>query len=91
MFLDHVVSMAGGHQHSEEGRHRTYNEERTRKLAEQVEVAKTASGSGNRTLLQGVKVYINGFLAGTTDIEMKRIVAEAGGVVLCVSYGPSYF
>ncbi|KAJ8086798.1 hypothetical protein PM082_005623 [Marasmius tenuissimus] len=85
---DHVVSMAGGHQHSE-GRHRTYNEERTRKLAEQAEVAKSTSGSGSQ-VLRGVKVYINGFLAGTTDIEMKRIVLEAGGVVLSTASGATH-
>ncbi|KAL0067572.1 hypothetical protein AAF712_005287 [Marasmius tenuissimus] len=80
--------MAGGHQHSE-GRHRTYNEERTRKLAEQAEVAKSTSGSGSQ-VLRGVKVYINGFLAGTTDIEMKRIVLEAGGVVLSTASGATH-
>ncbi|KAL0577071.1 hypothetical protein V5O48_004914 [Marasmius crinis-equi] len=86
---DHVVSMAGGHQHSEERRHRIYNEERTRKLAAQSEEAKSASGSGNG-LLRSVKVYINGFLAGTTDIEMKRIVTEAGGLILPTASGATH-
>ena len=30
-------------------------------------------------------VYINGYLADTTDIEMKRIVTLAGGQILCAT------
>jgi len=34
--------------------------------------------------LSGVRVYIDGYLRGTTDIEMKRIVTSAGGEVRLV-------
>lgn len=33
-------------------------------------------------VLRGVRVYINGYLEDTTDIEMKRIVTLAGGQIL---------
>ena len=83
---DVVVSMAGGHQHSENGgRHRTYFEERNRKLAEQAEVTASSSTDGKK-MFKGVRVYIDGFMAGTTDIEMKRIVTLAGGQVMCVLF-----
>ena len=38
-----------------------------------------------KLVMQGVRVYINGYLSDTTDIEMKRTVALAGGQVLFVS------
>lgn len=34
--------------------------------------------------MTGVRVYINGYLRDTTDIEMKRTVTLAGGQVLSV-------
>jgi hypothetical protein len=37
---------------------------------------------GKKGVLSGVRIYIGGYLAGTTDIEMKRIVSSAGGVTL---------
>ena len=38
-----------------------------------------------KLVMQGVRVYINGYLCDTTDIEMKRTVTLAGGQVLFVS------
>lgn len=38
----------------------------------------------NTNVLRNVKAYIDGFLENTTDIEMKRIITEAGGEVLYV-------
>lgn len=37
-----------------------------------------------KLVMQGVRVYINGYLCDTTDIEMKRTVTLAGGQVLFV-------
>ena len=37
-----------------------------------------------RLVMEGVRVYINGYLCDTTDIEMKRTVTLAGGQVLFV-------
>ena len=37
-----------------------------------------------KLVMQGVRVYINGYLSDTTDIEMKRTVTLAGGQVLSV-------
>ena len=36
------------------------------------------------SVLSNTSIYINGYLRGTTDIEMKRVIAEAGGQVLFV-------
>ena len=38
-----------------------------------------------KLVMRGVRVYINGYLRDTTDIEMKRTVTLAGGQVLFVS------
>lgn len=54
---------------------------RTRKLDEQ-----RAEDASNRPpqpqVLRNVKAYINGYLEGTTDLEMKRIITQHGGTVL---------
>lgn len=59
--------------------------------------AEAEAGGGNRgsqegivnpNVLRNVRAYIDGFLENTTDIEMKRIITQAGGEVLCV---PSLF
>ncbi|KIJ20288.1 hypothetical protein PAXINDRAFT_68307, partial [Paxillus involutus ATCC 200175] len=79
---DTVVSAATGHQRGERtpaGNNRdTYFEDRSRKLALQRKEEPTLS------VLSNVRVYIGGYLSGTTDIEMKRIVALAGGTTLSV-------
>ena len=49
-----------------------YIKARVRKLAAQLPETETQ-------VLRGVRVYINGYLDNTTDIEMKRIVSLAGG------------
>ncbi|KAI0053017.1 hypothetical protein FA95DRAFT_1482608 [Auriscalpium vulgare] len=89
---DHVVSSATGHQRSE---HRInlltglrptseqYFSLRNKKIKEQ---AAQAEG----TILSGVRVYINGYLRDTTDIEMKRLVSQAGGQVLPTSAGATH-
>lgn len=81
MFQDVVVSAATGHQRGD-GRGRChiaeYFEDRNRKLAIQ---RKEVSNAG---ILQNVRVYIGGYLGGTTDIEMKRIIGLAGGTTLYV-------
>lgn len=33
-------------------------------------------------MLQGTRIYIDGYLESTTDIEMKRLVIEAGGQIV---------
>ena len=33
-------------------------------------------------VLKDTKIYINGYLESTTDIEMKRIIAQAGGQIV---------
>ena len=74
--IDHVVSAATGHQRSDgRGSARQYLESRKQKLEYQ-------TPSKGSALFSNVRVYINGYLRNTTDIEMKRIVAQAGGEVL---------
>ena len=52
-----------------------YLEVRAKKLAEQLPQESTSQ------VLRNVRVYINGYLEDTTDIEMKRIVTLAGGQI----------
>ncbi|KAK7060500.1 hypothetical protein VNI00_001265 [Paramarasmius palmivorus] len=86
---DHVVSMAGGHQHSEgKSRHREYFEDRNRKL--EVQGSASSSSSESTSVLRNVRAYIDGFLDNTTDIEMKRIVREAGGQILATAAGATH-
>lgn len=76
--------MASGHQVSESRRnHRPYLQERSRKLAVQKE---TTNAAEQPQILSNVKVYIDGLLSGTTDIEMKRVVSRAGGQILYVTW-----
>ncbi|KZT42893.1 hypothetical protein SISSUDRAFT_1040753 [Sistotremastrum suecicum HHB10207 ss-3] len=58
---------------------------RTSKLTDQLKAKGTESN-----VLSGVRVYINGFLAGTTDMEMKRTVQLAGGRILNTPSGASH-
>jgi len=71
--VDRVVSLTKGHQRSE-GRvsRQGYMRVRNQKLKAQREEA--VIGALNNT-----RIYINGYLRDTTDIEMKRIITEAGG------------
>jgi hypothetical protein len=36
-------------------------------------------GSNSGGVLRAVRAYLSGYLSGTTDIEMKRLITEAGG------------
>jgi hypothetical protein len=53
---------------------------RRSKLREQ-QRERTTSDVG---ILKNTRIYINGYLESTTDIEMKRIVVEAGGEIVQV-------
>lgn len=76
---DHISSAATGHQVSDgRGPHKKYMEVRRDKLAKQLP-EKPSEGA---EVLRNVRVYINGYLDNTTDIEMKRIVTLAGGHML---------
>ncbi|PBK72750.1 hypothetical protein ARMSODRAFT_1082141 [Armillaria solidipes] len=76
---DHVISTSTGHQVAETRiSHRTeYFETRAQKLAQQREEGRSGS-----QILRNTRIYIDGYLSGTTDIEMKRIVTEAGGSIV---------
>lgn len=81
IFSDHVVSAATGHQRSD-GRgqvNKGYMASRSAKLRNQLP-ERLEGPEGN--ILRGIRVYINGYLEGTTDIEMKRVVTLAGGQIL---------
>lgn len=74
---DRVISTSTGHQVAEDRPDRRLSSiDREKKLILQ-------RGCKNSTLerkvLSNVRVYINGYLSCTTDIEMKRLVVEAGG------------
>jgi hypothetical protein len=73
--------LASGHQRSERrsGVRTGHYEDRTRKLTQQHE-----EQASETTILNGIRLYINGYLSDTTDIEMKRIVTQAGGQIMSV-------
>ncbi|KAF4573143.1 hypothetical protein EYR36_007653 [Pleurotus pulmonarius] len=68
---------------------KTYFEHRTKKLSEQ-KVAAAGNASSEPQVMRNVRVYINGYLSDTTDIEMKRIVVRAGGDVLLTPSGATH-
>jgi len=81
---DTVVSAATGHQRGERrgrGDGKQYFEDRNKKLHLQRNQEQSSSG-----VLRSVRVYIGGYLSGTTDIEMKRIISLAGGTTLYVTW-----
>jgi hypothetical protein len=57
-----------------------YLSDRSKKLKEQL-----ARPVDSKKVLSGVKIWIDGYLDGTTDIAMKDTVKRAGGDILCVS------
>lgn len=61
--------------------HKPYLETRSKKLAEQLP---EKSSTPEADVLRGVRVYIDGYLANSTDIEMKRIIKLAGGQAMSV-------
>ncbi|KAF8450543.1 hypothetical protein L210DRAFT_842820 [Boletus edulis BED1] len=86
---DTVVSATTGHQRGE-GRNphgvsaKAYFEDRSRKLSIQ------RRDEFPQGVLGNVRVYIDGYLSGTTDIEIKRIIAQAGGTTLLVPSGATH-
>ncbi|KAJ7684031.1 hypothetical protein B0H17DRAFT_1073315 [Mycena rosella] len=76
----YVFSTSTGHQVSEgKTNRRLYLEDRARKIKVQTNAA---AAPDEPQVLVNVRCYINGFLADTTDLEMKRIIVTAGGKVL---------
>ncbi|KAL0949393.1 hypothetical protein HGRIS_009457 [Hohenbuehelia grisea] len=86
----HIVSATTGHQVSE-GRapssRSAYLVDRTQKLADQKAEDINAS---ELKILRGTRIYINGYLRDTTDIEMKRVVTRAGGEILPTASGATH-
>jgi hypothetical protein len=78
------VPFATGHQVAEQpnGR-RSYVAHREDKLHIQQENTQVTSGQSSN-ILKGVKVFISGYLASTTDTEVKRLVMQSGGRVVYV-------
>ncbi|KAL1944194.1 hypothetical protein VTO73DRAFT_3379 [Trametes versicolor] len=84
---DHISSAATGHQVSDgRGPRKSYMDVRRSKLTEQLP-EKPSEGA---LVLRNVRVYINGYLDNTTDIEMKRIVTLAGGTVQHTASGATH-
>ncbi|PPR07200.1 hypothetical protein CVT26_012633 [Gymnopilus dilepis] len=74
---DHIVSFSTGHQVSEGRRKTVHSEDRRSKLhAQQGQASKEAG------VLKNTKIYVNGYLESTTDIEIKRLITQAGGTVM---------
>jgi hypothetical protein len=79
-----VFSTASGHQVSEgKTNRRLYLEARTKKINVQTTEVASLDPTESQVLVN-VRCYINGYLADTTDLEMKRIIISAGGKVLYV-------
>ena len=83
-------STATGHQRAESRipNRKLYFENRAKKIEHQQTAPRADSSSSSsaaqKRVLQNVRVYINGYLSDTTDIEMKRTVTLAGGTILLV-------
>jgi hypothetical protein len=76
--VDRVVSLTTGHQRSDGRAYKQgYMKIRSQKLKDQREEVVVG-------VLNNTRIYINGYLQDTTDIEMKRIITEAGGQVVFV-------
>ncbi|KAK7695973.1 hypothetical protein QCA50_000613 [Cerrena zonata] len=87
--VDYVTSAATGHQRGD-GRgtaQKAYHQSRGKKLAEQLPEKPT---NREANVLWNTRIYINGYLANTTDIEMKRIITLAGGQVLQTASGATH-
>ncbi|KAF8974451.1 hypothetical protein BDZ97DRAFT_24667 [Flammula alnicola] len=77
---DHVTSFATGHQVSDSRVNQaSYMATREVKLRAQQVNAKSTSDGG---ILKETRIYIDGYLESTTDLEMKRLVVEAGGQIV---------
>ena len=59
-----------------------YHVERAAQLGKQRKIASNLCDATG--ILSATRVYLNGHLESTTDIELKRIITEAGGEVVCV-------
>ncbi|KIM39324.1 hypothetical protein M413DRAFT_447262 [Hebeloma cylindrosporum] len=76
---DYIVPFATGHQVSDGPRKQgSIMATRRSKLRDQQRES-VASGAG---ILRNTRIYINGYLESTTDIEKKRIIVEAGGEIV---------
>jgi hypothetical protein len=76
--VDRVISLTTGHQRPEgRSQRQGYVRHSNQKLKDQREEKVLGA-------LCDTRIYINGYLRDTTDIEMKRIITEAGGQALLV-------
>ncbi|KAF7332024.1 BRCT domain-containing protein [Mycena kentingensis (nom. inval.)] len=87
-----MFSTSTGHQVAEGiVNRRLYLTERSKKIKVQlaadldVVAPMVADAAVQPQVLAAAKCYINGYLEGTTDLEMKRIITSAGGTVLPVA------
>jgi len=79
----YVFSTATGHQVSEgSSNRRLYLEDRGKKINVQ---RSEETAPEKPQVLTNIRCYINGFLADTTDLEMKRLIISAGGRVLATA------
>lgn len=91
---EHIVSASTGHQVSNGGHNRiasnrrAYLDDRAEKLA--VQKGETKGAPTDSQVLRGVRIYINGYLRGTTDIELKRLAARAGATTLPTPSGATH-
>jgi hypothetical protein len=75
---EHVDSCVTGHQRSDFRRPSEFIKSRSKKLEDQ----RQDKGWDAHGVLQGIRIYVGGYMSGTTDIEMKRMVTQAGGRVM---------
>ncbi|KAF8914043.1 hypothetical protein CPB84DRAFT_1699444 [Gymnopilus junonius] len=76
---DHIVSFSTGHQVSEGRRSRTIHfEDRASKLhSQQGDLSINSAG-----ILKNTKIYVDGYLESTTDLEVKGLVLQTGGKIV---------
>ena len=79
--------MATGHQRSDGRANQTqYLKLRSKKLEEQ----RPERESSSEGVLHGLRVYIDGYIDNTSDLEMKELVTLAGGTVMYVAVFPRH-
>lgn len=77
---DHYVAFSTGHQVAG-GRinQGSYMASREDKLRVQHDEISKSRHEGNDNILKGTRIYVNGYLESTTDLEVKRTVIQLGG------------
>jgi len=78
---EHYVTFSTGHQVAEgrinQGSYMASREDKLR--VQHDEIPKSRYEGNNNNILKGTRIYVNGYLESTTDLEVKKIIIQLGG------------